>query len=62
MELAGAEARDAALQIEGAGAGLRRVEGGDVTSAHEIDALDRGRSALWVRHQIVGVARKSSER
>ena len=25
----------------------------------EIDQVDRGRSALWVRHQIVGVARKA---
>ncbi len=25
----------------------------------EIDAVDRGRSGLWVRHQIVGVAQKS---
>ncbi len=27
----------------------------------EIEAVDRGRSALWVRHQIIGVARKASE-
>jgi SAM-dependent methyltransferase len=26
----------------------------------EIDAVDRGRSALWVRHQIAGVAQKSA--
>jgi hypothetical protein len=28
--------------------------------AVEVDAVDRGRGALWVRHQIVGTAAKAA--
>lgn len=42
MELAGAEARNAAIEVEREGARVRRVEGCDAAAAHEVDALDRG--------------------